>query len=181
MRLVRQQGVAATGVLQVLAEAGAPRGSLYHHFPGGKSQLVTEALQLNADQVTQGLNDVIDRAADVATALITYADALASDLESSGFQSGCPLATAVLEQAAIDDAVAEIGDHAFEAWRQLLGDKLRRSGLDKADEFALLCVAAFEGALVLSRAKRNAAPLRAIARILGLVVEDSAESSPGRR
>jgi TetR/AcrR family transcriptional regulator, lmrAB and yxaGH operons repressor len=174
MRLVRQQGVAATGVLQVLDEAGAPRGSLYHHFPGGKSQLVAEALQLNAEQVTQGLHDVIDKTPDVTTALITYADALASDLESSRFQSGCPLATAVLEQAATDDAVAEIGDQAFEAWRQLFADELGRSGVDKTDNLALLCVAAFEGALVLSRAKRNAAPLRSIARVLASLVEQSA-------
>jgi TetR/AcrR family transcriptional regulator, lmrAB and yxaGH operons repressor len=114
----------------------------------------------------------------VTTALVTYADGLASDLESSRFQSGCPLATAVLEQAATDDAVAEIGDHAFDAWRQLLGDELQRSGLDETDDFSLLCVAAFEGALLLSRAKRNADPLRAIARTLASLVEQSAESSP---
>jgi TetR/AcrR family transcriptional repressor of lmrAB and yxaGH operons len=166
MRLIRQQGVAATGVLQVLAEAHAPRGSLYHHFPGGKSQLVTEALQLNADQVTEALHDVIDRTPEDASPIIEYANLLESELESTGFQSGCPIATAVLEQAATDDAVADVGDRAFDAWRQVIADELERSGVDEADNTALLCLAAFEGALILARAKRDVTPLRQVAQIL---------------
>jgi TetR/AcrR family transcriptional regulator, lmrAB and yxaGH operons repressor len=166
MNLIRQQGVAATGVLQVLAEAHAPRGSLYHHFPGGKSQLVTEALQLNADQVTEALHDVVDRAPEATSAIVEYANLLASELENSGFQSGCPIATAVLELGATDDAVAEIGEQAFDAWSQLIAKELRRSGVDDADGLALLCVAALEGALILARAKRDAAPLHQVARVL---------------
>jgi TetR/AcrR family transcriptional regulator, lmrAB and yxaGH operons repressor len=166
MRLIRQQGVAATGLLQVLAEAHAPRGSLYHHFPGGKSQLVTEALQLNADQVTEALRDVIDRTPEDASPIVEYASLLESELESSGFRSGCPIATAVLEQAATDTAVADAGDQAFGAWRQVIADELRRNGIDEADDMALLCVAAFEGALILARAKRDVTPLRQVSQIL---------------
>lgn len=173
MRLIQQQGVAATGVLQVLAEADAPRGSLYHHFPGGKSQLVTEALQLNADLVTQALSGIIARAPDSQTALVEYANFLASALESTGFQSGCPLATAVLEQAATDDAIAEICNGAFTTWREVAGDQLRRQGVEEADEVALLIVAGFEGALVLARAKRDAEPLRRVAQILGSILQGS--------
>jgi TetR/AcrR family transcriptional repressor of lmrAB and yxaGH operons len=166
MRLIREQGVAATGVLQVLDEAHAPRGSLYHHFPGGKSQLVTEALQLNADQVTQALHDVVDRTPEATSAMVEYANLLAWELEGTGFQSGCPIATAVLEQAATDDAVAEVGDQAFDTWRQVIADELRRSGVEDADDLALLWIAAFEGALILARAKRDVAPLRRVAQIL---------------
>jgi TetR/AcrR family transcriptional regulator, lmrAB and yxaGH operons repressor len=166
MRLIRQRGVAATGVLQVLDEAHAPRGSLYHHFPGGKSQLVTEALQLNADQVTEALHEVVDRTPAATSAMVEYANVLASELENTGFQSGCPIATAVLEQAATDDAVAQIGDKAFDTWRQVIADELRRSGVDGADDLALLWVSAFEGALILARAKRDVTPLRRVARIL---------------
>jgi TetR/AcrR family transcriptional repressor of lmrAB and yxaGH operons len=166
MRLIRQQGVAATGVLQVLAEAHAPRGSLYHHFPGGKSQLVAEALQLNADQVTQALHDVVDRTPEDTSPIVEYANLLASELERSGFQSGCPIATAVLEQGATDDAVAEIGDRAFDTWRLLIADELRRNEVDDADELAVLCVSALEGALLLARAKRDVTPLHQVAQIL---------------
>jgi TetR/AcrR family transcriptional regulator, lmrAB and yxaGH operons repressor len=167
MRLIRQQGVAATGILQVLAEAHAPRGSLYHHFPGGKPQLVTEALQLNADQVTQALRDVVDQSSEATSAIAAYSELLAAELESTGFQSGCPIATAVLEQAATNDAVADVGNRAFEAWREVIADELRERGIDDADDLALLCVAAFEGALILARAKRDVAPLRQVAQILG--------------
>jgi TetR/AcrR family transcriptional repressor of lmrAB and yxaGH operons len=175
MRLIRCQGVAATGVVEVLAEAHAPKGTLYHHFPGGKSQLVAEALQLNADQVTDALHDVIGATPDASTALTRYADDLARDLEGSEFQAGCPLATAVLEQAATDDAVAEIGDRAFDTWRRVIGEELRQGRVDGADDLALLCVAALEGALVLARANRDTAPLLRIAQILGSIIERATE------
>lgn len=171
MRLIRQQGVAATGILQVLAEAHAPRGSLYHHFPEGKPQLVTEALQLNADQVTQALHDVVGRTPERISAIVEYSNLLAAELESSGFQSGCPIATAVLEQAATDDAVAEVGNRAFDTWRDVIADELRRNGINDADDLALLCLAAFEGALILARAKRDVAPLLQVAQILGSHVD----------
>jgi TetR/AcrR family transcriptional repressor of lmrAB and yxaGH operons len=174
MRLIRYQGVAATGVLQVLDEASAPRGSLYHHFPGGKSQMVAEALELNADFVAEALNDVVDTTTDAPAALALYAEALASELQQSDFQAGCPLATAVLEQAATDDTVAEIGDRAFEEWREIISDGLTDIDKDQADDLALLCVAAIEGALIIARAKRDAAPIRATARVLGTLIEKRA-------
>jgi TetR/AcrR family transcriptional repressor of lmrAB and yxaGH operons len=171
MRLIRYQGVAATGVLQVLDEASAPRGSLYHHFPGGKSQMVAEALQLNADLVADALIDIVDSTSDAPAALMGYAEALASDLQNSQFQAGCPLATAVLEQAATDDAVAEIGDRAFDEWRKIISDELRDLVKDQADGLALLCVAAFEGALIIARAKRDVGPILATANVLGSLIE----------
>jgi TetR/AcrR family transcriptional repressor of lmrAB and yxaGH operons len=176
MRLIRQQGVAATGVLQVLAEAHAPRGSLYHHFPGGKSQLVTEALQLNADQVTEALHGIVDRTPDGASAIADYADLLASELEDSGFESGCPIATAVLELGATDDVVADIGNRAFDIWRKVIGDELAQKQIDDAENLALLCVAAMEGALLMARAKRDVAPLHEVARILGSYIDGSLNS-----
>jgi TetR/AcrR family transcriptional repressor of lmrAB and yxaGH operons len=174
MRLIRYQGVAATGVLQVLDEASAPRGSLYHHFPGGKSQMVAEALQLNADLVAEALNEAIDATTDAPAALALYAEALASELQQSDFQAGCPLATAVLEQAATDDTVAEIGDRAFDQWHQIISDGLKSIDKDKADDLALLCVAAIEGALIIARAKRDVAPVLAIAKVLGSLIESCA-------
>lgn len=166
MRLIQYQGVEATGVLQVLAEAHAPRGSLYHHFPGGKAQLVSEALELNAEQAIQVLQDVIDRTPDAAAALHEFAEGLAAGLVSTDFQGGCPISTAVLEQAATNDTLADIGDGAFDSLRMIVGDELRPLGVAEADDLALLCVAAFEGALILARAKRDVAPLHGVAQAL---------------
>jgi TetR/AcrR family transcriptional regulator, lmrAB and yxaGH operons repressor len=98
--------------------------------------------------------------------IVEYANFLASELESSGFQAGCPIATAVLEQGATDDAVAQIGDRAFDTWRLLIADELRRGGIEDADDLAVLCVAALEGALILSRAKRSTTPLIQVAQVL---------------
>jgi TetR/AcrR family transcriptional regulator, lmrAB and yxaGH operons repressor len=172
-RLLQYQGVEATGVLQVLAEAHAPRGSLYHHFPGGKAQLVTEALELNAEQATQLLVDVIERTPDAAAALHEFAEGLAAGLVSTDFQGGCPISTAILEQAATNDTVADIGDRAFDSLREIIGNELRQLGVGESDDLALLCVAAFEGALILARAKRDVAPIHGVARMLTNIFERS--------
>jgi TetR/AcrR family transcriptional repressor of lmrAB and yxaGH operons len=170
-RLIQFQGVEATGVLQVLAEARAPRGSLYHHFPGGKTQLVTEALELNAELATQVLVDVIERTPDAISALYAFAESLATGLVTTEFKGGCPLPTAILEQAATNDTVAEIGDRAFDSLRTIIGDELRQLGVVEPDDLALLCVAAFEGALILARAKRDVAPLHGVAQMLAVLFE----------
>jgi TetR/AcrR family transcriptional repressor of lmrAB and yxaGH operons len=133
--------------------------------------MVAEALQLNADLVADALTDIVNSTSDAPTALMGYAEALASDLQNSQFQAGCPLATAVLEQAATDDTVAEIGDRAFEEWRKIISNGLKNIDKDRADDLALLCVAAIEGALIIARAKRDAAPILATARVLGTLIE----------
>ncbi|MFG2332682.1 TetR/AcrR family transcriptional regulator [Streptomyces sp. NPDC048604] len=172
-RLFRERGVTGTGVLTVLAAASAPRGSLYHHFPRGKDQLVVEALRFESDRVTEQLRALLAEDLDEATALTLFAEALATDLEGSGFRLGCPVSTATLELAADNDEISAVCSATYRAWTQLLADHMVRRGrpASAAESRAELAVTAFEGALLLARAARNADVLRRVATTLSEYTE----------
>jgi TetR/AcrR family transcriptional repressor of lmrAB and yxaGH operons len=161
--MFRAQGVQGTGMLSILDRARAPRGSLYHHFPGGKSELVLAALEFEAAQVTRDLAALLAADPDPATALIAFAEALAATLEHSDYRLGCPLTTAVLELAGDDPAVRQLSASTYATWQQAIRDHLRRRAVDSADQIAEVALAAIEGALILARAHRDADIVRRVA------------------
>ncbi len=158
--LFRERGYAATSFHDVLDRSEAPRGSIYHHFPGGKEQLATEALRWYAGRVASALAG--QSAADTVARFVTSSrDALVA----SDYSSGCAVAAVALDQEpALDAVVAE----AFTGWRQALATTFTRDGATTAQarRLASLVVAAVEGALMLARAERSPQPLDDIAREL---------------
>jgi TetR/AcrR family transcriptional regulator, lmrAB and yxaGH operons repressor len=162
--LLRTQGYAATGWRQVVAESGAPWGSQAHHFPGGKQQLAADALAVAAARVTRGLQRLAG-GAHPADAVLLWAEQAAAELEASGYATGCPVATVVLETAHTSDALAAAGSAALDAWRDALAGGMARHGADVAEARALATVvlAGVEGGLLLARAARDPSPLRTVA------------------
>ena len=96
MRLFRRQGYASTGLQQILAESGAPKGSLYHYFPDGKEAIGEAAVRLAGAQMTELLSDLAARHRSPEAFLAGYARTLAGWMEESDFRSGCPIATTLL-------------------------------------------------------------------------------------
>ena len=170
MRLFDRQGFHGTGLAQVIADSGAPRGSFYFHFPGGKEQLAHEAIAVARDEVIA----VMDAAGrdDPAAILRGTAAALAAWLERSAFAEGCAVASITLDVAADREHLRIDCRDAFRAWHEHLAEALRAAGTPGADaaDQAWTCVAALEGAVVLSRAERSAEPVRAVGRTLERVV-----------
>ena len=164
--LYREQGVTGTGVLSVLADANAPRGSLYHHFPRGKAQLVAEALALSGDEITARLRAAAGEDLSAAQLVGAFVEGLARDLEGSAWRAGCPVATATLELAASDPVVADVCARAYADWQHVVAERLAAEGRQDPDGDAEHVLAVVEGALVLARAQRDTGPLsRAAARL----------------
>src|SRR5690349_22796393 len=95
--LLRRQGYAATGLNEIVARSGAPRGSLYFHFPGGKQELALAAMEATGEQLRAGIAALMSRPGGAAASLAGLIDALAAGLEASGYRDGCPIATVTLE------------------------------------------------------------------------------------
>src|SRR5947207_876440 len=108
--LIRERGVEATSFSDVLPHSGAPRGSIYHHFPGGKAQLVEEATRYAGEWTTRGLTAAID-AGDVGAAIDLFVAGWRHTLESTDFAAGCPVVAVTVEGVARDEAAA-----AFTHW-----------------------------------------------------------------
>jgi TetR/AcrR family transcriptional repressor of lmrAB and yxaGH operons len=162
--LLRKQGLNGTGLLQVLEQAGAPRGSLYFHFPGGKEELTVEAVEYSRDVVLGWLRKSLDAHDSPLAAFQDIADRYARRLERSGFTEGCPVAAVALEGSPVSERLRQASEAALGAWEDLLAGYLEGHGIAAAPARALatnfLC--GLEGGLMLARARRSAEPLRAV-------------------
>jgi len=163
-QLLRRQGYAATGVNEIVAQSGAPRGSLYFHFPGGKEELAVAAISRAGEELTGAIEAILASGETLGSSLGRLIDALAAGLAASGYADGCPIATVTLEAASSSAAVRAAAADAFDAWLAALAARLVRAGLDEqaATRRATLVLAAIEGALILARARRTLEPLHAV-------------------
>ncbi|MET9245330.1 TetR/AcrR family transcriptional regulator [Nonomuraea sp. NPDC003709] len=170
--LFQRQGYHATGVNQILSEAGAPKGTLYFHFPGGKEQLAVETVTRAAAEWGQAIDAVLAQA-DPAAAAHAITDLLGTVLQQSGFRDGCPLATVALEIAADSDQVQAACSHGYQHWITLIAARLRERGIpdDAAAELAVFILSTIEGALLLARVQRDTAPLRQAATRLAALIK----------
>ncbi|QUQ62763.1 TetR/AcrR family transcriptional regulator [Kutzneria sp. CA-103260] len=162
--LLREYGANATTLDRVLTHSGAPRGSLYHHFPGGRTQLVEEAVALAGRHV----GGLIDRAAlteDPVETIDAFFALWREQLLTQQFRTGCPIAAVAVETN--DDApqLAESAGRIFGEWRQTLTGILTRGGVpeERAKRLASLIVTVVEGALIVCRAEQSIEPLDAAA------------------
>jgi TetR/AcrR family transcriptional regulator, lmrAB and yxaGH operons repressor len=155
-RLLAERGLNDTSFSEVLALTGAPRGSIYHHFPNGKDQMVAEALALAGGTAVRLLDMFAGSPAeDVAAGFLGIWRSL---LIRSSFSVGCSV-VAVTVATDSDDLLTGAAD-VFRSWRTRLTELLQAGGLEAEDsrEFAVLLIAASEGAVVISRAERSVEP-----------------------
>lgn len=163
-RLYATQGYHGTGLGQVLAEAHAPKGSLYFHFPGGKEELAAEAIRASAETWRHAVLAVVESAPTPTRAIRAVCDLLATRLEASGFVDGCPIATIALEAAPISDPIHEAAAEAYRTWQSVIEARLVAQGAPaaRAPRLATTILAAIEGALILAKAARSGEPLRRV-------------------
>ena len=168
---LRRAGVTATGLRNVVAQAEAPRGSLQHYFPGGKDQLVSEALQWSgawaADRVRRHVAAI--RHPCPSRLFAAVVDDWAADLRDRDFERGCPVAGAVVDCADTNETVRQAAETALETWRRPITEALVDMGRTRrrAESLSTLMLCALEGAILLARAQHDLAPLRLVARELG--------------
>jgi TetR/AcrR family transcriptional regulator, lmrAB and yxaGH operons repressor len=187
--LFRQRGYHATTFSDVVRESGAPRGSTYFHFPGGKQELAREAIARAGDEVEEMVDEAARHADDPASLIRAMAQILTSRLERSGYQNGCAIATMVLELAPRDEEFSADFDNVFARWRAALVARFEPLGIapDRAAALADLTISAIEGAAVLSRAARSTEPFNTtIEALISAIDHDAASppaapSSPARR
>ena len=169
-QLMRERGVQATAFSDVLEHSGAPRGSIYHHFPGGKAQLVEEATAFAGRFIAAGLAEALADGDPVA-AVERFAGQWRRALRRSDYTEGCPVVAATLAAEQVP-AARDRAAEAFEAWIAHLRDALVDAGApaDRAASVATLVISSIEGAIVLSRAPRSTEPLERTAGELARLV-----------
>ncbi len=158
--LLRERGLSGTSFRDVIEHSGAPRGSIYHHFPEGKRQLVREAVEMSGGWVGDAIAH-LDESGDPIATLHAFLGVWADILRASDFRAGCPVVAVSVEANDDEPEVTEAAAAAFRRWTRELAAGLERSGMEAegARRLATLTVAAIEGAVVLCRAERSTQPL----------------------
>lgn len=152
-RLLAEEGYQATSFRTVIDASGAPRGSIYHHFPGGKDELVEFAIDRQADRVIVGLERLAGR--DPRGIVDGIGSWWRRSLEATDFAVGCSLLAVGV--SAEPGALRTRSGELFRDWIGALASLLRRAGVadDDARGFAAELLAALEGAVAISRAQRS--------------------------
>ena len=174
--LFSERGVQGTSFTDVLAHSGAPRGSVYHHFSAGKTQLVEDATRWAGEFTIAGAVAAVEHRDPVA-AVGSFRRYWSKILRASDFEAGCPVATAALE-GSHEPSARNIAGKVFEDWQEIIADALRRRGIAaaRASSIATLLLASLEGAIVLCRAQQSLRPLERVSDELELVMASALEA-----
>lgn len=171
VEVLRERGAAGVTIDEVLTRSGAPRGSVYHHFPDGRNQILSEALQMAGNTI----GAVIDRDADGGGLPLvrTFVEFWERMLADSDFTAGCPVVAAAIGPLDDELRLAEVAGEIFDRWRAALARAFAADGFDEPDasSLAVMCIAALEGAVLLCRSSHTVEPLREVARQLEFLIK----------
>ncbi len=167
--LLETQGYHATGLNQIIAESGAPKGSLYYHFPGGKEELAVQAVQRTGENIVRLIGEHLSEDLPLAEAVRQFVLGIAHSVESSDYQSGGPLTAVAMETATTNEELNKACREAFLQIQTTFARKLLASGVSppRASQLAGFITAAIEGGIILSRTHHSGDPLRRVAEELG--------------
>jgi len=181
-QLIRRKGVSGTGMREIVLEADAPRGSLQHYFPGGKEELVSEALLWMGGVAERRVRRHLEHLdpSTPSALLSALADDWRVDMTNEGFTGGCPLVAATADTAATSDQLRQVLKQAFDGWQEQLMAALVALGVpdERAEGLALTVISALEGAIILARTRREVAPLDTVVAELGPVLDASTTNGP---
>jgi AcrR family transcriptional regulator len=163
--LIRERGAQPTAIADVLEHSGAPRGSAYHYFPGGRTQLLCEAIDYAGEYVATKIDNAAN-GLDALDGLVAY---YRKQLLRSDYRAGCPVVAVTVEAGdpAKQDHATPVIDRAaaaFTRWTDLIAQRLVADGVSakRAGELAMLTTTAVEGAIIVARASRDLQPLESV-------------------
>jgi TetR/AcrR family transcriptional repressor of lmrAB and yxaGH operons len=164
LELIQLHGYAGTGLSAVLEHAGAPKGSLYFHFPEGKEQLGERALGLAADQFETLIHEVLATGSEdgVERIVESVVGTLAALLEEHDFAIGCPVSVVALEMGGESERLRSACEQAYDRWMSPVAEFLVARGHEEgaARATASAVISLVEGAMIVARARRDVQPLR---------------------
>ncbi|MFD5710465.1 TetR/AcrR family transcriptional regulator [Streptomyces pharetrae] len=170
--LFRRRGYTGTGMKQIAEAAGAPFGSIYHFFPGGKEQLGEEVIRTSGAAYLGLIAALMEPHEDRAAATRDAFTAAAGTLSELDFADPCPIATVALEVAGTNDRLRQATSQVFDSWIDGLAAYYAAGGIPEpaARETAGSVIALLEGAFMLGRAARSTAPVLAAGRAAAAIV-----------
>lgn len=179
--LLREHGVGGTSFAKVLEHSSTPRGSVGHHFPLGKREMIADAVRWAGDAASAAMRHSIERRDGPDELFAMVCGFYRRALVDSDFAAGCPVGV-VAQEAYADESLRSVAAGVFDEWRALLEQSLVAAGHGRAAsrDLAELCIAGLEGALMLARVQRSTAPLERVERRLRPLLADPRKAARPR-
>ena len=162
--LFRARGFHGVGLAEILEESGAPKGSFYYHFPGGKDELAVDVIGSGGRFIGKLIDKAFENAGSVDDGVRSLVELIATAFEESGFEMGCPVTSLILDMTPSDDNIRRAGEAVLDHWKERMIENARRILPPEADPkdyenaFWSLLVA-IEGGWVVSRMTHSKAPI----------------------
>lgn len=172
--LMKQSGLSGAGINQILAHSGAPKGSMYYHFPGGKLQIAAEALVLYGQRVAEAFETALSskkKSGDKIRALFSLA---AGRIEKGNFEQSCAAGAVALDLQTDVADLQPVVANVMNSWRTVVASHLPQRTRARRESFAGLVISAIEGAYIRSRAERTKSPFVEAGEWLALLIEREA-------
>jgi TetR/AcrR family transcriptional repressor of lmrAB and yxaGH operons len=176
MRLFSRHGYAAVGLNEIVGKSGAPKGSLYYYFPGGKEELAAAAIQRGADMFVKTIEDIVAATPSTAEAIRRIGRTLARWMEQSKFRDGSPITAVTVEVAPSVESLRLACEDGYGAWQDVMAAALKRDGIAaaRARDLAAWIAASLEGALILARAEASSRAILTVTRLMSEAVAAAA-------
>ena len=158
--LMRRSGLSGAGINEIVRESGAPKGSVYHFFPGGKRQIVGEALDAYRGDVVAFIDAALSRRRAAPDKVRALFDAFAERIEQGRYLQSCAAGAVCLDLDAELDELRVVVERTFDAYVDAIAAHFAALGRERSRSFAGLLLTAIEGAYVRGRAERSSRPFR---------------------
>jgi len=160
-RSLEKKGFHATSMNDIVKESGAPKGSLYYYFPGGKDEIAAEAILASGEETAERIRANLKGGNDFPTALGKFTALIAEQMETSGFSAGSPLSVVAAETST---QPGKVHDACQKAYRSIIGavqEALEHTGMkaSAAAELANFIISTIEGGILLGRCFHSQDPL----------------------
>ncbi len=182
-QLLERQGYYGTGLNEVVQESGAPKGSLYYYFPGGKEELAAEAIADQGRRVADYIRGELAKVEDPVEAIYGLMAMMGRNMAASSWCTGGPITSVALETSVSNERLRDACGDAYAAWEAAFREKLASSGCpqERADRLATVITAAMEGAIILARVRRCPDALNRVAAEIRVLLEDACSGGSENR
>ncbi|WP_231589492.1 TetR/AcrR family transcriptional regulator [Bacillus sp. FJAT-27916] len=172
--LFQQKGYKGVGLNELLRECSITKGSLYHHFPNGKEELLIACLHSLNESITSQIEDIFAQHTSALVAVTAMIDMLIAQYEETGAITGFTVSSMVSEMASLSDPVREACAQLYENLQVIYSQKLMAEGFTEtaAQTTAVSLSAIIEGGMMLCLAQKSAEPLRIVANMITKMLRD---------
>ncbi|MEH7177585.1 TetR/AcrR family transcriptional regulator [Neobacillus vireti] len=167
-KLFQQKGYIGVGLTEILKAGNFSKGSLYHHFPNGKEELLIACLQSMSEGMTNDIEDIFERYPTTKEATAAMINKLIANFESEGTISAYTFSSIISEMALLSDPVRNACSNLYIKMQGIYIKKLIADGIseESAKSIAVMITASIEGAILLCLTQKTSEPFKIILDVL---------------